>query len=218
MLYKLGLTPIVFWEFLWMIIISTYSFKVNFVTNLVIRVISKMSTIKFLVVVTLFMLHSVTETIAATNAPTGTPTQAPGVPTRAPVILVLQPKLPVLQPELLVLQPKLPVLQPKLLVLQPKLLGFPHFLLILQDIVQHTQHHTRLTPQQTILPVQSHLINHLISHLINLFTNHHSDQHVSHRIIRTSIIIASIFLPTWPKIIINHMEISFFLVSFSTML
>ena len=39
-----------------------------------------MSPIMFFLVVTLIMLHSVTQTLATTNAPSGTPTQAPGTP------------------------------------------------------------------------------------------------------------------------------------------
>ena len=38
----------------------------------------------FFIMVTLFMLHSVTQTLATTNAPSGAPTQAPGTPTKAP--------------------------------------------------------------------------------------------------------------------------------------
>ena len=51
-----------------------------------------MSPIMFFIMVTLIMLHNVTQTLAQTGTPTiapstrapGTPTQAPGTPTRAP--------------------------------------------------------------------------------------------------------------------------------------
>ena len=48
----------------------------------------------FLIVVTLFMFHTVIQTLATTDNPSGTPTLAPGSPTRAPGSPTLAPGSP----------------------------------------------------------------------------------------------------------------------------